>query len=88
MCEDFKGFFVRTIVAKRQETGVFEKLYVLRDLTIGQRIIGIFDEDYKVTRFWDNTYIPSKRRELQDNIGKGYEIDLDKIPVFIERDEI
>ena len=84
MCEDFNGFFVRTITAKRTSTGVYEKLYILRDMTIGQRIVGIFDEDYKVTRFWDKVYIPSKRQELQDNIGKGYDLDIDKITVYYE----
>lgn len=86
MCNDFEGFFLRAIVGKRKITGTYEKLYVLRDLSIGQRIVGIFDEDYKATRYWDNEYIPSKRCKIQENPGDHYELDLDKLTVFYEGD--
>lgn len=81
---NYEGYYVRATVVKRKSTGVYEKVYILRDMSIGCRVVGVFDADYKVDRYWDNVYIPSKRAELQTGAEDIYDISIADLPIHYD----
>jgi hypothetical protein len=61
-CSDFDGMNYKMVEKKEKCSGMYQLVYELRD---GNKLIGYFEDEYKVERFWRAKYIPSKRTEVE-----------------------